>query len=156
MTMKEVWANVLARNDRICRPLRDEIAPHLPQVVLNEIKALEEKYTALWSWTLVLVPGKLNYAFALQAFLQQELGVSNDPFLQSYLEGRDELSPGREIMKRAPGEYAVQAKAVEIALGEAEEISKAAAAGPPAEDDYWDEVVRRARNALYPPATNAP
>jgi HD superfamily phosphohydrolase len=156
MTMKEVWANVRARNDHICRPLRQEAAPHLPRVVLNEIKALEEKYTALWSWTLVLAPDMLNYAFAVQALIQQELGVANDPFLQTYLEGQDELRPGREIMKRAPGEYAVQAKGVEIALAKPEEMERAAASGPPAEDDYWHEVVRRARDALYPPPVEAP
>ena len=157
MTMKEIWVNVLTRKaDKVCRPLREEKAPYLPQVVAGEIEALEKKYGALWSWSMLLAPEKLNYGFAIQTFIQQKLNVSNDPFLQSYLERHPELKVGREIAKRAPGEYRVQAQAVEIALGEPEEIEKLAAAGQPPEEAYWNDVVARARDELYPPPTDAP
>jgi len=149
MTMKEIWVNVLARKDEMkCRPLRKEEAPYLPEVVLQEIQALEHKYTALWSWTVMVAPEKLDYAFAVQEFIRQKLDISNDPFVHSYWEGQLEI--GREVMKRAPGEYHVQARAVEIGLAEEEELQRAAAAGPPDHRAYFDDVVRRARDELYP------
>ena len=70
MRMKEVWANGLARkDDTICRPLRQEEHPYLPEVVLHEVESLEEKYKALWSWNLFLAPDKLNYSFAVQTLI---------------------------------------------------------------------------------------
>jgi HD superfamily phosphohydrolase len=157
MTMMEVWANVLARKgDHMCRPLRDEETPYLPGVIADEVEALEKKYEALWSWSAVLAPEKLDYAFALQAFIQQELRVSNDPFLQTYLEAHPGLQTGREIMKRAPGAYRTQAEAVAIFIDRRQELEEAAAAGDPSSADLYQMAVDRARREIYGMGTEQP
>lgn len=148
MTMKEVWVHVLTRKDVICRPLREEGQPYLPAVVEQEVQALEEKYKALWSWNVMLAPDKLSLAFSIQAFIQHKLKVANDPYLQRYLGTNQPVA--REIADRAEGDWRVQAKAVEIA-----EEQMLAASGPPDEQVDLDELVRRARDELYPRSDDA-
>jgi len=150
MTMKEVWVNVLVRKgDPICRPLRieaDEKQPYLPSVLADEVKALEDKYSALWSWSVFLAPDKLDFCFAVQGFLRQELNVSNDPFLQGYLDARPELETGRRVRELAQTEYEIQAAAVDLLLNNRGELEQAAASGPPeAAESIYEMAVDRAR-----------
>lgn len=149
MRLKEVWVNVLARNNvPVCRPLRAEAEPYLPRVILDEVELLERKYEALWAWTVSLSQDCLNYAFAVQLFLRDRLQVSNDPFLQSNVERQPELEIGRKVMVGAPGEYKLQAKAVELAEGRMAIELVAASGEPDALRAYYDRVVAEARDEL--------
>jgi hypothetical protein len=105
----------------------------------------------------LLTPEKLNYAFALQAFIRQELNVSNDPFLQSYFDNHADLEAGRSIQGLAPGACNTQAKAVEIVETRREELEEAAAAGGPhAGDGIYQVAVDLDRRELYGFSEEAP
>jgi HD superfamily phosphohydrolase len=114
-------------------------------LIIDEVKALEKKYKALWNMHIFVHPKYRKHIYEIEKCCERVLGVKNDPLLKISFERREDYKGAIEyerMLSRKETEIVTTARQIELGERSYREVSPSAEGVETSREEALKEAIR--------------